>query len=175
MNSSQRIAVQRYAAAYDLLSKSDEEAARRAADLTAAAQALLPAAGVLNAPHISLAQKKAAVRASLSAVPQVAAFVSVLLEAKRYALLPAIVEQVQARVDARQGVVRAQVFCAQALTSAQQTRVQDVLSARYGATVKAQFHEDKTLLGGLKIWCNGELIDGSLQGQLVRLQEELIK
>ena len=37
MNSSDRIAVQRYAAAYDGLSTTDEQAVRRAEDLRAAA------------------------------------------------------------------------------------------------------------------------------------------
>ena len=175
MNSSERIAVQRYAAAYDRLSQTTQEAVRRAADLSAAARALDPVRRLLTAPQISLAQKKAAVKSALSALPQVASFVSVLLEAKRYALLPQIVTQVEAFLDARQGIIRAHVFSAQPLSDKQRKHTQEVLSSRYGKTVKADFKVDKNLLGGLKIWCNGELLDGSVQTQLARLQEELTK
>jgi len=175
MNSSQRIAVQRYAAAYDALSQTAEQAAARARQLATAAEALAPVADLLNAPEIALLQKKQAVQAALNEEPQIASFVQVLLEAKRYTLLPAIVQQVQVLADRRQGIMRARVFSAQELTADQQTRTERALSARYGKTVKASFQTDKTLLGGLKIWCGTELIDGSLQGQLARLQEELTK
>ena len=175
MNSSERIAVQRYAAAYDKLSPTAQEAARRAADLSQAAQALLPVQALLTAPQIPLGQKTAALTQALAAWPEVARFTTVLLEAKRYALLPAIVTQVQALLDKRQGILRAEVICAQELSVAQKAQTEKALSVRYGKTVKAVFKTDKKILGGLKIWCNGELLDGSWQGQLDRLQQELTK
>ena len=175
MNSSQRIAAQRYAAAYDALSQTAQQAADRAGQLSVAAEALAPVQDLLNAPEIALLQKKEAVQAALKEDPSVASFVQVLLEAKRYNLLPAIVQQVRALADRRQGIMRARVFSARELSAEQQSRTEQALSARYGATVKASFQMDKTLLGGLKIWCGTELIDGSLQGQLLRLEEELTK
>ncbi len=175
MNSSQRIAVERYAAAYDNLSRTNEEAARRASELSVAAQALLPVQTKLSAPSISLAQKKQVVSAALKEMGQVGAFVSVLLEEKRYSLLAAIVERVKELLDDRQGILRAKVLSAQPLSEEQQKKTQRILSARYGKTVQASFQINPALLGGLKIYCNGEMIDGSLQRQLNCLQEELIK
>jgi F-type H+-transporting ATPase subunit delta len=67
------------------------------------------------------------------------------------------------------------VFSAKELSSEQKQQTQEALSVRYGGKVDVVFDTDPTLLGGLKIWCRGELIDGSLQGQLAKLQEELIK
>lgn len=175
MNSSSRIAAKRYAAAYDLLSQTTDDAVRRAADLAVAAEALAKVHTWLSAPEISLARKKETVHIALKQIPQTASFVEVLLEAKRYNLLPQIVQDVQALADKRQHILRAEVYSARALSAAEKKETETVLSTRYKATVKAVFHTDKNLLGGLKIWCNGELIDGSLQGQFDRLQKELTK
>lgn len=175
MNSSQRIAAQRYAAAFDKISSSPDQAVLRAEELAQAAQALAQAKAFFTAPEITLEQKKQAVSQALASVPQIASFVQVLLEAKRYDLLPQIVEEVAALADERQGILRAQVVSAEPLSDTEKQQTQKTLQARYGKTVKAVFKTDKNILGGLKITCNGELLDGSLQGQLDRLQEELTK
>ena len=169
------MAAGRYAAAYDKLSPTAEDCARRAAQLSVAAEALARVDTWLNAPEISLAHKKETVRTALKQLPQVASFIEVLLDSKRYYLLPQIVQDVQALADKRQHLLRAEVYSAQALPDEEKTKTEAALSSRYGQTVKAVFKTDPSLLGGLKIWCNGELLDGSLQRQLDRLQEELTK
>lgn len=175
MNSSDRIALQRYAAAYDGLSASNEEAARRADDLRAARQALAAVGEYMTSPRVSLPEKKQTVRAALKDAPQTAAFIELLLDAKRYCLLPAIVRQVEELLDGRLNIIRAQVYSAQELSAEQKKKTEEALSARYGGKAEASFHTDPALLGGLKIWCRGELVDGSLQGRLAKLQEELTK
>ena len=175
MNSSQRLAARRYAAAYDALSHTNEEAKNRAEALSLAAQGLSGVQALLTDPCIALVQKKQALREAFTASLQVCEFLEVLLEAKRYALLPEIVQQVKELLDKRLGVVRARVVSAQALSAQEQAHVIRALETRYNKQVKAVFQTDSTLLGGLKIWCNGELIDGSMHGQIVRLQEELMK
>ena len=175
MNSSQRLAARRYAVAYDALSRTNEEAKNRAEDLSLAARGLSGAQALLTNPCVALAQKKQVLQEALTAVPQVCTFLEVLLEAKRYALLPEIVQQVEELLDNRLGVVRARVLSAQPLSAQEQAHVIRALETRYGKQVKAVFQTEKTLLGGLQIWCNGELIDGSMRGQLARLQEELMK
>lgn len=174
-NSTASRAAKRYAAAYDSLSTTTQQAVARAEELSSAAKALLGVNDLLNAPTVPLAQKQEAVQEALKKWPQVASFVAVLLGAKRYDLLTQIVEDVRALADKRQNILRAQVVSARELPNAEKQHVQDVLSMRYGQDVKAVFQTDKEILGGLKIWCNGELLDGSLQGQFNRLQEELIK
>ena len=90
MNSSERIAVQRYAAAYNALSKNNEEASRLTAALCAATEALASSQNIMNSPRISLAQKKETIRTALSGAPETASFIELLLDAKRYKLLPAV-------------------------------------------------------------------------------------
>ena len=62
MNSSDRIAVQRYAAAYDGLSTTNEQAERRAEDLRAAARALDAVRSYMTSPRVMMQQKKQTVR-----------------------------------------------------------------------------------------------------------------
>ncbi len=175
MNSSERIAVQRYAAAYDGLSATNEDAALRAADLRAAEESLAAAREYMTSPRVSLPQKKEAVRAALAAAPVTASFIELLLDAKRYTLLSAITRQVGELLDERLNIVRARVISARELSPEQKKKTEEALSARYGGKAEASFHTDPALLGGLKIWCRGELVDGSLQGRLAKLQEELTK
>ena len=65
MNSSDRLAVQRYAAAYNDLSATNEQAQRRAQDLRAAQEALSSVREVMTSPRVTARQKKQAVRAAL--------------------------------------------------------------------------------------------------------------
>ena len=175
MNSTNRLAAQRYAAAYDGLSQTSEEALRLCEMLRQAQRALAAQQGPMTDPRIALQIKKEAVRAALADAPLVASFITLLLEAKRYYLLPEITHRVEALLDKRLGIIRAQVYSAKELTNAQKEQTQAVLSQRYGGKVEAAFFTQPELLGGLKILCNGEQIDGSLQHQLAKLQEELTK
>lgn len=173
MNSSDRIAVQRYAAAYNELSTDATQAVLRADNLRAAAQALRTVQDYMTSPRVKTQAKKQAVRAALQNAPETASFVELLIDAKRYALLEAVTRRVGELLDERLGIVRAEVISARALSPEQKKETQEALSARYGGKVEASFSTDPTLLGGLKIRCRGELIDGSLQGRLAKLQEEL--
>ena len=175
MNSTNRLAAQRYAAAYDALSKTGPEASRRCVLLREAQEALATQQAVMTSPRVSLQVKKEAVRTALADVPEIASFIELLLTAKRYTLLPEITRRVEELLDKRLGIVRAQVYSAQELTKAWQNQTVEALSKRYGKQVKAVFKTDPALLGGLKIMCNGEQIDGTLQHQLAKLQEELTK
>ena len=175
MNSSDRLAVQRYAAAYNDLSATNEQAQRRAQDLRAAQEALSSVREVMTSPRVTARQKKQAVRAALSQAPETASFVELLIDAKRYPLLDAVTRRVGELLDERMGILRAEVVSARALSPEQQKEAEAALSARYGAKVEASFSTDPALLGGLKIRCRGELIDGSLQGRLAKLQEELTR
>lgn len=173
MNSTNRIAAQRYAAAYDALNTTKEEASRRSALLHEAEVALSAHEQIMTSPRISLQAKKEAVREALAGAPETASFIELLLDAKRYRLLPEITRRVATLLDDRLGIIRAQVYAAKVLSDAQKQQTQDVLSKRYGGTVKADFVTDPALLGGLKIVCRGEQIDGTLKSQLKKLEKEL--
>ena len=173
MNSQQRIAACRYAAAYDGLSTSLEQAQQNAAQLDRAAQILSGVDAQMQNPRISSVYKKLVLQEALKDFPVASAFIAVLINAKRYNLLHEICKRVHTLLDDRQGISRAIVTSARVLSQAQQAAALNALSARYGKTVKAQFKTDPSLLGGLKLECQGELIDGSVQTRLAKLQEDL--
>lgn len=173
MNSQQRIAACRYAAAYDGLSTSLEQAQQNAAQLDRAAQILSGVDVLMQNPRISSVHKKLVLQEALKDFPVASAFIAVLINAKRYNLLHEICKRVHTLLDDRQGISRAIVTSARVLSQAQQAAAVNALSARYGKTVKAQFKTDPSLLGGLKLECQGEMIDGSVQTRLAKLQEDL--
>ncbi len=175
MNSSLRIAAARYAAAYDSLSTSVAQAEQNTRQLAYATQILSGVRMQMQSPRVSTTHKKLIIQEALKEYPQAAAFISVLLDAKRYGLLDEICTQVQTLLDDRKGISRAVVTSARELSAAQQRAAQRALSARYGKTVEAVFKTNPALLGGLTMQCNGELLDGSIQTRLTKLQQEITK
>ena len=173
MNTTQRIAAQRYAVAYDALSTSSQEALRRQKDLHNAIKALAPAQNYLSSPRVSTAEKKGLVLSTLSSLPDTAAFIALLLDAKRFVLLPAIEQQVQQLTDERLGIVRAEVSSAQILSPRQQEQTKEAIGQRYHARAEVTFNVNPQLLGGLKISCQGEEMDGTLQHQLEKLLKKI--
>lgn len=175
MNSSDRILAQRYAKAYDALATSNSQAQARAEELAAASQALAGAQAFMTDPNVSVPAKTGFLREALASAPAAQAFLNTLVQSKRYSLLGQIVREVNALLDERLGIIRAEIFSAVPLTDALKARAESVLSARYGGKVAAAYHTDPTLIGGVKILCRGELIDGSLKRQFEKMQEELTK
>lgn len=175
MNSSDRILAQRYAQAYDGLAQSSQDAQQRALELTAAAKALETAHAFMTNPNIPAAQKTGLLKEALAQAPAARAFLDTLIRCKRYNLLPEIVRHVNELLDQRLGIIRAEVFSASALSDALKTRTEAALSARYGGKVAAEYHVEPSLIGGVKILCKGELIDGSLKHQFEKMQEQLTK
>lgn len=175
MKSTDRVLAVRYAKAFDALAASNQEAAGACAQLTQAAAVLTQAQAYMQDPAVSSAAKIAFVRELFGTENAVAKFLAVLLEAKRYGLLAACVQEVQHLLDVRQGIVRAQVETAFALSARQQKQVEATLSKFTGKTARAQFTVRPEVLGGLKARVGDLLLDGTLQGQFQKLQEELTK
>ena len=175
MNSQNRIAAARYAAAYDALSQNIEQAEKNAQELTTATQIVDQVGSALQNPRLSSVQKKLILNEALKQLPQAAAFISVLIDAKRLNLLGAICERVQTLLDDRKGISRAIVTTARILNAVQKQTAKESLSIRYGKTIEASFELDPSLLGGLTAQCNGELLDGSLKTRLEKLREQITK
>ena len=74
---------------------------------------------------------------------------------------------------ARRGEVVAQVSAAAELSSAQATRLTEVLSRIYGHPVTVQLQIDAALLGGLLIAVGDEVIDGTLSSRLIAAKAQL--
>ena len=175
MKSTDRILAQRYARAYDALSKNDSDATRACQALCAAVQALRQAQGYMHDPAVSSAEKTDFVHALFKQEPHVENLLKALLQAKRYYLLEPCAAEVQKLADKRLGIVRAQVETAFELSAAQKKKVEEVLSEFSGKHAQANFKVNPHLLGGFRARLEDTLIDGSLQGKFKKLEEELTK
>ena len=175
MNAQNRIAAARYAAAYDGLSQTLQQAEQNAQELATATHIINDVEEALQSPGLSAAQKKLILNEALHELPKARAFISVLIDAKRLNLLGAIYEHVQTLLEDRQGISRAIITTARVLSNAQRASAQEALSIRYGKTIQADFEVDPALLGGLTAQCNGELLDGSLKTRLEKLRQAITK
>ena len=95
--------------------------------------------------------------------------VQALLDNGRIALLPEILKLYQASRQAHEGRIEATVLSAFPLTAAQEQSIVAALKRRHGREVSLQTQVDASLLGGVVIHAGGEVIDGSVRGQLEQL------
>ena len=175
MKSTDRILANRYARAYDKLSKNNSDALRACQDLLAAGTALRQTQSYMRDPAVSVMEKTDFVHTLFQNQPQVENFLCVLLQAKRYYLLDLCLAEVQKLADKRLDIVRAQVETAFELSAEQKKKVEEVLSDFSGEHAHADFKVNPALLGGLRARLEDTLIDGSLKGKFKKLEEELTK
>jgi F-type H+-transporting ATPase subunit delta len=167
---------ERYAAA--LFELADE---RHALDEVAAnlreLRAMLAESGdlmrLVRSPVLSRAEQgKAiealAVRASLSKLT--CDFLAIVARNRRLFAVPAMIEAYLAKLAERRGEVTAEVTAAQALSEAQQNSLIDQLRRVVGSRVAIDVKVDPSLLGGMIVKIGSRMVDGSLKGQLQRLQ-----
>ena len=132
---------------------------------------------LLDNPVFPLGQRRAVVEAllgRLSTSRTVRAFVMILLDRGRVALLPAIVREHRALADEHLGRVRAVLTSARPLDPGVEDRIRATLSRRTGKTVLSETRQDRSLLGGLKVQIGDVLYDGSVHAELLRIREQLL-
>jgi F-type H+-transporting ATPase subunit delta len=132
----------------------------------------------LVASPLVLPTKKAEVFEAILAAANVSQtlrhFFRVVAEAGRLSLLPDLRRTFADLVDERAGIVEAKVASAQSLTDAQSKALTSSLAARTGKTIRLTWHQDTTLLGGVKVQVGSTVLDASLQGQLRQLKTQLL-
>ncbi len=132
----------------------------------------------LVASPLVLPTKKAEVFEAILAAAQVSQtmrhFFRVVAEAGRLNLLQDLRRTFADLVDERAGIVEAKVASAQSLTDAQSKALISSLATRTGKTIRLTWHQDSTLLGGVKVQVGSTVLDASLQGQLRQLKTQLL-
>jgi F-type H+-transporting ATPase subunit delta len=133
---------------------------------------------VLMSPAVSPARKRAVVSrfaGILSASRLVRNFLFVLIDRRRIALLDEVVDAFEAEIDARLGIVRAQVISAAPLDEPQRAEMQAALGRLAGKQVRANFDVDPALIGGAVARIGSTIYDGSVRGQLDALRTRLVQ
>ncbi len=155
-----------------------------------AVEALLPAldavAGALSGsdelrallanPGVGRKEKRALVAALADAAkaPELAGrLLRALLDRRRLAKLPALLEAVRLRVDRERGVVEASVRAAAPLAPEAAEEIRRALEARAGRRVRLQTELDPSLLSGFVVRLGSEVFDASLSRRLSRARKAL--
>jgi|SRR5215470_189176 len=171
----------RYAKALHLAAteaKVGEATGRELAALLEALQANRGALEILERPWIKPADRRAAALAlaeKSGASKIVRDFVALVAERGRLDHLAAIVEAYRDLIDADLSRVRAQVRSRVALTDAEKTQLTQRLQAALGKQIILEDSVDEKLLGGFVAQVGSLILDGSLDGQLARMHERLVR
>lgn len=124
-------------------------------------------------PLIPAAQKTAAMlavaKAAKASEPTIRGL-RLLGKNQRLAILPQIIESVQALALAAQGEVPAQLNSATELNASQRDKFKAIFEKILGKKLRLNYTRDASLLGGVALQAQGKLIDASLAGQLQRLR-----
>jgi F-type H+-transporting ATPase subunit delta len=100
-------------------------------------------------------------------------FVLVVVTHQRTSMFRDIEAAFRAELNARLGIAEAEVTSARELSESEKKELIEALSRRTGKKISANFHEDKSLLGGAVVRVGSTVYDGSVKEQLERLREQL--
>jgi F-type H+-transporting ATPase subunit delta len=149
------------------------------AELQSFAEALKASPELRNAlstPAVPVGRKRAVV-AQIANILKLSGitrnFLSVLVDHRRIAVMPEIVQSFELIVDERLGFARAEVSAARELTEAQRGAVSGELERLTGKRLRARFAVDGSLIGGLVARIGSTVYDGSVRGQLQSLERRL--
>jgi F-type H+-transporting ATPase subunit delta len=102
--------------------------------------------------------------------------VQMTFDYRRFALLPTIIDDYEAKVNEADGKVFADVTTAVPLSNEQVTRLSEQLAKRLSANeVVLNQSVDESILGGVIIHANNQILDGSLATKLAAIRRSIIR
>ncbi len=170
-----------YARAFaDVVMKTKADPARMLAELHSM-QAILAESEnlrrVLDNPSIPGEQKNAVIDAIVRKVGvsrPVRNFLAVVTDHHRLPLFSEIVKHVERELNERFGFAEAQVTSARLLNDPEKQLLEAEIATLTGKKVRARYQQDKSLLGGAVVQVGSTIYDGSVNGQLERIREQLV-
>ena len=137
-----------------------------------------PLRRVLENPSIPGDRKRAvldAIAQRLGIARQVRNFIAVLTDHRRLPLFSDILKQLEQELNDRQGFAEAQVSTARSLSDAEKKMLEAEITKLTGKKVRARYEQDASLLGGAIVQVGSTIYDGSVEGQLNRIREQLVE
>jgi len=133
---------------------------------------------VLENPSIASDRKLAvldAIAQRMGLARPVRNFIAVLTDHRRLPLLSDILKQVEQELNGRLGIADAEVRSARDLTEAEKKLLEAAVGKLTGKKVRARYQRDASLLGGAVVQVGSTIYDGSVDGQLERIREQLVE
>lgn len=127
-------------------------------------------------PSISPGQKHGVLDglvARLGASREVRNFLAVVIDHRRTNDLERIVRQVEQELNDRLGFAEAKITSARRLGDGEKQTLEHQIQRMTGKSLRARYAEDASLLGGAMVRVGSTIYDGSIQGQLKRLREQI--
>jgi F-type H+-transporting ATPase subunit delta len=128
-------------------------------------------------PSVALAQKLKvldAIAARAEMLPQVRNFLAVILEHDRLGDLGDIIGEYGEVADAHAGAAEASITTARPLSQDDRGMLEEQIAKLVGASVRATYAEDPTLLGGAVVQIGSTIYDGSIKAQLQQLKRRMV-
>jgi F-type H+-transporting ATPase subunit delta len=101
-------------------------------------------------------------------------FIAVVTDHRRLPLFSEIVKQVEQELNERLGFAEAQVTSARQLSDPEKQTLEAEIAKLTGKRVRARYQQDTALLGGAVVQVGSTIYDGSVNGQLERIREQLV-
>ncbi|MGH9574250.1 MAG: ATP synthase F1 subunit delta [Candidatus Acidiferrales bacterium] len=169
----------RYAAAMADVALEKGNAQRVRADFESFVAAFYSATDLRNfleSPAVGMEVKQNVIKTLASRMqldPNVANFIHLIVIHGRTELLREIGRDLGEELNARMGIVQAEVTSARALSDTERSELTAALERRTGKKIEARFSEDGSLLGGAVVRVGSTVYDGSVREKLNRLREQL--
>jgi F-type H+-transporting ATPase subunit delta len=131
---------------------------------------------VLENPVIPFASKRAIISqigAKAGSAVEVLNLVVVLLQNNRIRLLLEVRTAFQDVLNDKLGILSGDVFTPAALSSKHKGEIEARVSALTGKSVKFGYHQDPSLIGGIKIHLRSTIYDASVSKQLEEIQKRI--
>ena len=100
-------------------------------------------------------------------------FVALLTKNDRLLLLPQIAKQFEALKDTAEGVAQANITSAFPMSEDQISQLIALLEPKFGLKLKPHVTVDAALIGGVRVHVGDQVLDTSVQAQLVRMRDTL--
>ena len=175
MQSSDRVLAWRYGKALFGAAAAKKEEGKVQQELQAAQVAIREMLPVVRNPRISTAEKKQKLENVVGnkVGPLAQRFLGLLVDKKRFDLLPMIISDLGKLVNEKNNVAKATVRTARPLSAEVQQTLKDKLKNFAGKTIELDIKEDPEIIGGVVVRLGDWVLDSSLRGQLRKMRETI--
>lgn len=133
-------------------------------------------AHLLSTPNIPKRERRALIEAAFAdALPtHVLSFLCLLCDRGDMHILANCVEEYEALYNDFMRRIRVRVVSAVELTDDEKNALCARLSGKFDRTVEPTYEVDESILGGVIVYADGKVLDGSLRHKLNEVKEELL-